>query len=89
MFLPLIQFSSNPSTFRIKPPSFNKHRKTGKFNRKVFYDLSEKTTQVKLKEALTNSANEMKHEAHVTQQPRHINKIDEGASTAQRSDSLV
>lgn len=55
MFLPLIQFSSNPSTFRIKPPSFNKHRKTGKFNRKVFYDLSEKTTQVKLKKALKNS----------------------------------
>ncbi len=31
----------------------------------------------------------MKHEAHGTQQPRHINMIGEGASTAQRSDSLV
>jgi len=41
------------------------------------------------RETLINSANEMKHEAHGTQQPRHINKIDEGASTAQRSDSLV
>ena len=36
-----------------------------------------------------HSANEMKHEAHGTQQPRHIDKIGEGASTAQRSDSLV
>jgi hypothetical protein len=42
-----------------------------------------------LKETLINSANEMKHEAHGTQQPRHINKIGEEASTAQRSDSLV
>ena len=41
------------------------------------------------KETLINSANEMKHEAHGTQQPRHINMIGEGASTAQRSDSLV
>ncbi|MBL8501719.1 MAG: hypothetical protein JNL77_14240 [Nitrosomonas sp.] len=41
------------------------------------------------KETLINSADEMKHEAHGTQQPRPINKIDEGASTAQRSDSLV
>ncbi|MDP1550447.1 MAG: hypothetical protein U1D41_04585 [Nitrosomonas sp.] len=31
----------------------------------------------------------MKHEAHGTQQPRHIDKIGEGASTAQRSDSFV
>ncbi|WP_177186307.1 hypothetical protein [Nitrosomonas sp. Nm166] len=31
----------------------------------------------------------MKREAHGTQQPRHINQIDEEASTAQRSDSLV
>ncbi|MBX9894708.1 MAG: hypothetical protein K2Y09_05955 [Nitrosomonas sp.] len=31
----------------------------------------------------------MKHEAHGTQQPRHINKIGEGASTVQRSDLLV
>ena len=31
----------------------------------------------------------MKREAHGTQQPRHINRIGEGASTAQRSDSLV
>jgi hypothetical protein len=41
------------------------------------------------KETLIHSANEMKHEAHGTQQPRHIDKIGEGASTAQRSDSLV
>lgn len=41
------------------------------------------------KETLINSANEMKHEAHGTQQPRHINMIGEGVSTAQRSDSLV
>jgi len=41
------------------------------------------------KETLINLANEMKHEAHETQQPRHINMIGEGASTAQRSDSLV
>jgi len=40
-------------------------------------------------EALISSANEMKREAHVTQKLRHISKIDEGASTAQRSDSLV
>ncbi len=40
-------------------------------------------------EMLIHSANEMKHEAHGTQQPRHIDKIGEGASTAQRSDSLV
>ncbi|WP_090718411.1 hypothetical protein [Nitrosomonas sp. Nm166] len=31
----------------------------------------------------------MKREAHGTQQPRHINQIDEEASTAQRSDSPV
>ncbi|MEI2658336.1 MAG: hypothetical protein V9G16_14725, partial [Nitrosomonas sp.] len=42
-----------------------------------------------LRETLINSANEMKHEAHGTQQPRHINMIGEGASTAQQSDSLV
>jgi hypothetical protein len=41
------------------------------------------------REMLINSANEMKHEAHGTQQPRHINKIGKDASTAQRSDSLV
>ncbi|MBP6368065.1 MAG: hypothetical protein KBA82_08150 [Nitrosomonas sp.] len=41
------------------------------------------------RETLINSANEMKHEAHGTQQPRHINMIGEGASTAQRSDPLV
>jgi ribonuclease I len=45
--------------------------------------------EVRTKETLINSANEMKHEAHGTQQPRHINMIGEGASTAQRSDSLV
>jgi len=31
----------------------------------------------------------MKHETPGTQQLRHINTIDEGVSTAQRSDSLV
>ena len=41
------------------------------------------------KEALINSGSGMKHEAHGSQQPRHINKIGEGASTAQRRDSLV
>jgi hypothetical protein len=46
-------------------------------------------TYIDTKEALINSANEMKHEAHGTQQPRHINMIGEGVSTAQRSDSLV
>ncbi|SOD16504.1 antitoxin of ParD toxin-antitoxin type II system and RHH [Nitrosomonas ureae] len=38
---------------------------------------------------MINSANEMKHEAPGTQQLRHINKIGEGASIVQRSDSLV
>jgi len=42
-----------------------------------------------LRETLINSANEMKHEVYGTQQPRPINLIGEGASTAQRSDSLV
>ena len=41
------------------------------------------------RETLINSTNEMKREAHGTQQPRHINKIGDGASTAQRNDSLV
>ena len=41
------------------------------------------------KETLINSANEMKHEARGTQQLRHINMIDDGVSTAQRSASLV
>jgi len=40
-------------------------------------------------ETLINLTNEMKHEAHGTQQQRHIKMIGEGASTAQRSDSLV
>gem|GEM_PF-2781217 len=40
-------------------------------------------------EMLINSASGMKHEAHGTQQPRHINKIGERASTAQRSDSFA
>ena len=35
------------------------------------------------KETLNNPADEMKHKAHGTQQPRHINKIDEDVSTAQ------
>jgi len=42
-----------------------------------------------LKEALINSTNEMKCEAHGTQQPGPINLIGEGVSTAQRSNSLV
>ncbi|MBX9895307.1 MAG: hypothetical protein K2Y09_09030 [Nitrosomonas sp.] len=42
-----------------------------------------------LKEALINSTNVMKGEAHGTQQPRHINLIGKGVSTAQRSNSLV
>ena len=42
-----------------------------------------------IRETLINSADEMKHEAHGTQQPRHINTIGADASTAQQSDSLV
>ena len=42
-----------------------------------------------VREALINSTKEMKCEAHGTQQPRHINLIGEGASTAQRSNSLA
>ncbi len=38
---------------------------------------------------LINSTNVMKGGAHGTQQPRHINRIGEGVSTAQRSNSLV
>jgi|GEM_PF-2460432 len=34
------------------------------------------TQQVVLRETLINSANEMKHETHGTQQLRHINMID-------------
>jgi len=41
------------------------------------------------RETLINSANEMKHETPGTQQLRHINKIGEDVSTAQRSNSLV
>jgi hypothetical protein len=41
------------------------------------------------KELQINPANEMKHEAPGTQQLKHIDAIDEGANTAQRSDSLV
>ena len=41
------------------------------------------------REALINSTNEMKCEAHGTQRPRHINQIGEGVSAAQRSNSLV
>ncbi len=40
-------------------------------------------------EALVNSTNVLKGEAHGTQQPRPINLIGEGVSTAQRSNSLV
>ncbi|WMJ08195.1 hypothetical protein [Nitrosomonas sp. sh817] len=40
-------------------------------------------------EALINSTNVMKGEAHGTQQPGHINLIGEGVGAAQRSDSLV
>ena len=42
-----------------------------------------------VREALINSTNVMKGEAHGTQQPRHINLIGEGVSAAQRSNSLV
>jgi len=42
-----------------------------------------------IREALINSTNVMKGEAHGTQQPRHINLIGEGVSTAQRSNSPV
>jgi len=42
-----------------------------------------------IKEALINSTNVMKGEAHGTQQPRPINLIGEGVSTAQRNNSLV
>ncbi|WP_146207531.1 hypothetical protein [Nitrosomonas ureae] len=41
------------------------------------------------KETLINWTNAMKYKTHGTQQLRHINKIGEGASTAQRNDSLV
>ncbi|MCG7757511.1 MAG: hypothetical protein LZF63_12735, partial [Nitrosomonas sp.] len=41
------------------------------------------------KEALINSTNEMKCEAHGTQQPGPINRIGEEVSTAQRSNSPV
>ena len=44
---------------------------------------------ISVKEALINSTNVMKGEAHGTQQPRHINLIGEGVSTAQRSHSPV
>lgn len=39
-------------------------------------------------EMLINSRSEMEYEAHETQQPRHITKIGEEASTAQRSDAI-
>lgn len=42
-----------------------------------------------VKETRINSPDEMEHEAHGAQRPRPINKISEGASTVQRSDSLV
>ncbi|MER2512712.1 MAG: hypothetical protein ABTQ25_09935 [Nitrosomonas ureae] len=42
-----------------------------------------------IREALINAANEMKYEVLGTQQLGHINKINEGASAVQRSDSLV
>ncbi len=42
-----------------------------------------------VREALINSTNVMKGEAHGTQQPRHITLIGEGVSAAQRSKSLV
>ncbi len=40
-------------------------------------------------ETLIPSANEMKHEAHGTQQPKHIGTIGGAASTAQRNNSLA
>ena len=39
------------------------------------------------KEPLINCLCGMKRKAHGTQKPRHINRIAEAASTAQRSDS--
>jgi hypothetical protein len=42
-----------------------------------------------IREARINSTNVMKGEAYGTQQPRPINLIGEGVSTAQRSNSLV
>ena len=51
--------------------------------------ISCKKGDISAKEALINSTNVMKGEAHGTQQPRHINLIGEGVSTAQRSNSLV
>jgi hypothetical protein len=41
------------------------------------------------KEMLINSTSVTKGESHGTQQPRHINQIDEEVSTVRRSDSLV
>ena len=55
----------------------------------VAASISARKRSHRVRETLINSANEMKHEAHGTQQPRHINMIVEGVSAAQRSDSLV
>ena len=41
------------------------------------------------KETLINYLREMKRKAHGAQKPRHIKRIVEVASTAQRSDSLA
>ena len=41
-----------------------------------------KETLINSANEMKHEANEMKHEAHGTQQPRHINAIDERASTA-------
>lgn len=41
------------------------------------------------KETLINSTNGMKNEAHGTQQPLNFDMVDDGASAAQRGDSLV
>jgi hypothetical protein len=40
-------------------------------------------------QVLINPMDEMKREAHGTQQPGHIGKIGEGARSAQRNDSLA
>ncbi|MBP9101576.1 MAG: hypothetical protein KBF68_09440 [Nitrosomonas sp.] len=49
-------------------------RKDFEYNPQTLMHL---TTSLFPKETLINSANEMKHEAHGTQQPRHINMIGE------------
>ena len=68
--------------------NYSSHRQKPVSSSLVFLDSGLRRND-KFREPLIHSANEVKHEAHGTQQPRHIDKIGEGASTAQRSDSLV